>query len=41
MKHLTSNLLNTPVHGLNLEPHTLKDQLGESGDLLIFLRHLG
>ena len=41
MQRLTQELLNRPVTGLNLVSGSLRDQLGERGDLLVFLRHLG
>jgi hypothetical protein len=34
-------LLDRPVSGLNLVPGTLRDQLGENVNLLVFLRHFG
>lgn len=41
MRNIAGDLLNAPVEGLNLKPGTLADQVGEAGDLLFFLRHLG
>lgn len=33
--------LDTPVTGRNLRPGTLRDQLGDTPTLLVFLRHFG
>lgn len=41
MQHIHSEILDTPVHGLNLQPGTLRDQLGAEQTLLVFLRHFG
>jgi hypothetical protein len=41
MKSIAVNLMSAPVEGLNLSPGNFGDQLGEAGDLLVFLRHLG
>lgn len=41
MKQIQAALLNMPVTGLNLQPGTLRDQLGQTPTLLVFLRHYG
>jgi hypothetical protein len=41
LKAIDSELMSSPVEGLNLVTGTLGDQLSNSGDLLFFLRHLG
>jgi hypothetical protein len=41
MNSIASDLMNAPVEGLNLAPGTLSGQFGETGDLMVFLRHLG
>ena len=39
--HIAADTLDTPVAGLNLLPGTLRDQLGATPTLLVFLRHFG
>ncbi|MCG3191077.1 MAG: hypothetical protein DIJKHBIC_00302 [Thermoanaerobaculia bacterium] len=41
MKKIPKTLLETPVAGWNLIEGTLKDQLGDTPTLLVFLRHFG
>lgn len=41
MKQIQTDVLNTPVTGLNLQPGALRDQLGQTPTLLVFLRHYG
>ena len=38
---IPEDVLGRPVTGLNLSPGTLRDQLGEGVNLLVFLRHFG
>ena len=38
---IDDTLLDRPVAGINLEPGTLRHQLGEAPTLLVFLRHFG
>ena len=35
------SILQQPVQGVNLEPGSLVDQLGEQPTLFVFLRHFG
>ena len=41
MRQIDPTLLDTETIGLNLKPGTLRDQLGDSYQLLVFLRHFG
>ena len=41
MRQLDPLLLDTETEGVNLQPGTLRDQLGEVQTLLVFLRHFG
>ena len=41
MQHLDPSLLTSPTVGVNLQPGTLHDQLGDTPTLLVFLRHFG
>ncbi len=41
MRQLATQILNTETEGVNLPPGTLREQLGETPTLLVFLRHLG
>lgn len=41
MQPIASEVLATPVEGVNLVGETLRDQLGEGDTLLVFLRHFG
>ena len=38
---IDSTILETPVRGVNLQPGTLADQLGQEPVLALFLRHFG
>ncbi|MEM1126406.1 MAG: peroxiredoxin-like family protein [Bacteroidota bacterium] len=41
MPPVPASVLDHPVEGVNLTPGTLRDQLGETPTLLVFLRHFG
>jgi hypothetical protein len=41
MQRIASELLESPVEGVNLVEGNLHDQLGEGDTLLVFLRHFG
>jgi hypothetical protein len=41
MNEIPAELLDAPVAGINLVPGRLRDQLGPTPALLVFLRHLG
>ncbi len=41
MKKIPAELLERAVDGVNLEPGTLRAQLGRTPTLLVFLRHFG
>ena len=41
MRQIDPQLLDTEIEGVNLQPGTLRDQLGEAPTLLVFLRHFG
>lgn len=41
LQSLPATVLDTPVEGVNLRPGTLREQLGDTPTLLIFLRHFG
>lgn len=41
VKHISDDLLDRPVVGVNLVPGRLRDQLADGPTLLVFLRHFG
>jgi hypothetical protein len=41
MKSIPKEILDTPVTGVNLKPGTLREQVGETPTVLVFLRHFG
>jgi hypothetical protein len=41
MQQINSEILDLPVEGANLQPGSLRDQLGDRPTLLVFLRHFG
>lgn len=41
MKQIPQAILDRPVEGVNLQPGSLRDQLGDRPTLLVFLRHFG
>ena len=41
MNTIAQSILSTTTEGVNLQPGSLRDQLGEKETLLIFLRHFG
>lgn len=41
MEQLAEAILDRPVNGVNLQPGTLSDQLGDNRTMLVFLRHFG
>lgn len=41
MKQIQTAILDISITGLNLQPGTLRDQLGQTPTLLVFLRHYG
>ncbi len=41
IERIPSEILDSPVEGVNLRPGTLRDQVGSEASLLVFLRHFG
>jgi hypothetical protein len=41
MKTIDAAILDHPVEGVNLKPGALRDQLGDTPTLVVFLRHFG
>jgi hypothetical protein len=41
MKSIPNAILDIPVAGVNLTPGALRQQLGETPTVLVFLRHFG
>ncbi len=41
MRQIDSTILDIVTDGVNLQPGTLREQLGDGPTLLVFLRHFG
>jgi len=41
MRQIDPRILDIKLEGINLQPGTLRDQLGDIPTLLVFLRHFG
>jgi hypothetical protein len=41
VKSIPKTILETPIAGVNLNANTLRQELGETPTVLVFLRHFG